>query len=48
MVYFLPCSLTINGTVSLMVLHAFTMPLAIVAQFTMPPNIFTKIALTCF
>ena len=45
--YYVPSSLTTTGTVILIDLAAFTMPLAIVAQFTIPPNTFTRIAFTC-
>jgi len=41
-----PSSLTTIGTDMLMDLAALTMPFAIVAQLTMPPNTFTKIAFT--
>ena len=41
-----PSSLTISGISSLMDLQALTMPLAMVAQLTMPPNTLTRIAFT--
>lgn len=42
-----PCSRTIRGTLTSIDLQALTIPLAMVAQLTIPPKIFTKIALTC-
>lgn len=41
-----PSSLTTNGTFSFIVLSAPMIPLAIVAQFTIPPNTLTRTALT--
>jgi hypothetical protein len=42
----LPSSLTISGTFNSMRLQAPTIPDAMVAQLTIPPNTFTRIALT--
>ena len=41
-----PSSRTMSGISSLMDLQALTMPLAMVAQLTMPPNTLTRIAFT--
>ena len=43
---FVPSNLTTNGNFKSMDLQAFTTPLAIVAQFTIPPKTFTRMALT--
>ena len=43
----LPSSLQITGSLRSMDLHALTMPLAMVAQLTMPPNTLTRMAFTC-
>lgn len=42
-----PSSRTISGSLRSKALAAFTIPLATVAQFTIPPNIFTSRAFTC-
>jgi len=42
----LPSNLTTNGTFKSNFLEALIKPFAIVAQFTIPPNTLTKIALT--
>lgn len=42
----LPSNLTTKGTFNLIFLQALVIPLAIMAQFTIPPNMFTKTALT--
>jgi len=42
----LPSNLTTNGTCKSNFFEAFIKPFAIVAQFTIPPNTLTKIALT--
>ena len=42
----IPSSLTTRGMESWISLQAAMMPLAIVAQFTIPPNMFTSIAFT--
>ena len=41
-----PSSLTTSGIFRSSDLAAFTIPLATVAQLTIPPNMFTRIALT--
>lgn len=41
-----PSNLTIKGTWSLILLQAFVIPFAIMAQFTIPPKMLTKTALT--
>jgi hypothetical protein len=43
----LPWSLTINGFESSIFFNALVIPLAIVAQFTIPPNTFINMAFTC-
>ncbi len=43
---FVPSSLTTRGSLRSMALQALTTPLAIVAQFTIPPKTLTRIALT--
>lgn len=42
-----PSSLTTRGNVKFRALAALTIPLATVAQLTIPPNMFTSTALTC-
>ena len=42
-----PSNLTVSGTVKSKLLVALIIPLAMVAQFTIPPNTFTKIDFTC-
>lgn len=44
--YYSPSSLTTRGTFSSSSLHALVMPLAIIAQFTIPPKMLTSIAST--
>ena len=41
-----PCKRTMSGTLSLMVRQAFTIPLAMMAQLTIPPKMLTKMAFT--
>ena len=43
---FVPSNLTTNGTDNVILLKAFTIPLAIVAQLTIPPKILTNIPFT--
>lgn len=43
----LPSSLTTSGTFSSSSRQALVMPLAMMAQLTMPPKMLTKIASTC-
>ena len=42
----IPSNRTMRGKERLMALQALVIPLAIVAQLTIPPNTFTRIALT--
>lgn len=42
-----PSSLTTRGTFSSSSWQALVIPLAMMAQFTIPPNMFTRIASTC-